>query len=180
MTAEASKLAHTTVRKEWEARYVSEYLLEKFPEATTMHRVPLGSIPDELKETHGPASATKWFRPNRPVADAIAVFGRRLFLIEGKIFDPNRAIGQLLFYSRLLQATPELKDYRDFTVIMQLVTARAPPWASRADLFPEVQIVVYQPAWIQDYYEHLQTYWTAEKRQGRITRKQVLTSLGYG
>ena len=159
---------------------MSEYLLEKFPQAVTMHRVPLGAIPDELKEIHGPAAAVKWFRPSRPVADAIALFGRRLFLIEGKIFDPNRAIGQLLFYSRLIPSTPELKDYKDFTIIMQLVTARAPPWASRADLFPEIQIIEYQPAWIQEYYEHLQSYWTAEKRQGRIQRKDVLKSLGFG
>lgn len=175
-----SKLVHTTVRKEWEARFVSEYLAEKFPDVITMHRVPLGDIPQALKDEHGDIKAAKWFRPSRPIADAIAIADQVLVLIEGKIFDPNRALGQLLFYNRLIGYTPELSQYKDLPRILQLVTARTPPWASHAEAFPDIQIVEYQPTWINEYYAQLQGYWTKEARQGRQARKDVLKSLGYG
>jgi len=172
-------LVHTTVRVEWEARYVSQYLADKYPTAIVMHRVPMGDIPEELKQAVGAIAATQWFRPSRPVADAIAITPTHLVLIEGKIFDPNRAIGQLLFYSRLIDFTPELAPYKDLPRIYQVVTAREPPWASHAQEFTDVQIIVYAPDWIQDYYEHLQGYWTKTTRAARETRKQTLTALGF-
>jgi len=172
-------LVHTTVRTEWEARYVSQYLADTYPNATVMHRVPMGDIPDTVKQTVGAVAATQWFRPSRPVADAIAITPTTLVLIEGKIFDPNRAIGQLLFYSRLIDYTPELQPYASLSRAYQVVTAREPPWATHAHAFQDVQIVVYAPAWIQDYYTHLQSYWTKSTRAARETRKQTLTALGF-
>ncbi len=172
-------MVHTKVRQEWEARYVSQYLVDKFPDRLTMHRVPLGEIPQVLQDALGPPTAKKWFRPSRPVADAIAITPDALILIEGKIFDPNRGIGQLYFYERLIGFTPELQRYKDLPVRLRLVTARLPPWASHAEAFPEIEIEEYQPEWIEEYYKHLQSYWTGENRQMRQIKKEKLIELGF-
>jgi len=158
---------------------VSQYLADFYPAATVMHRVPMGDIPADLKAAVGDQAAFQWFRPSRPVADAIAITPTTLILIEGKIFNPNQAIGQLLFYSRLIDFTPELRPYVSLPRVYQVVTAREPPWATHAQEFTDVQIVVYAPDWIQDYYNHLQSYWTKNARAARTTRKQTLTALGF-
>jgi hypothetical protein len=172
-------LVHTTTRKSWEERFVSEYTLEKFPRNVIMLRCPLGEIPTEMQETHGTARAARWFRPARPVCDAIVIDGTRLVLIEGKIFNVRDGIGALLTYRPLVPYTPELEKYKRMAVVLRLVTARPPQWAIRSAEFNAVEIDVFQPPWIDDYYAHMEAYWTREHRLARQQRKEALKSLGY-
>lgn len=172
-------MVHTVVRKEWEAGFLSAYLVEKFPAATVMHRVPVGDIPPAITLDFGADAGARVFRPSRPVADAIVIQDKVLYLIEGKIWNINQAIGQALYYSRLIDYTPELTQYKDLQRVLQVVSARAPPWASSVHLFPEIEFVQYLTPDVKDYIEKTESYWTPTARADREQRKAQMRSLGW-
>ena len=172
-------MVHTVPRKSWEERFVSDYTLLNYPDDTIMLRVPIGPLPEKMVAEDGPVKAARWFRPSRPVADAIVLTKEKIVMIEGKVFMVRDGIGALLTYAPLVHHTPELLQHAGKPVELVLVTARPPQWAIMAAEHTNVRIDVYQPAWIDEYYEHMQSYWTKERRAGRQHRKEVLQALGY-
>jgi hypothetical protein len=172
-------LVQTVVRKEWEAGFLSDYLVKTFPSAIVMHRVPVGDIPPAITLDFGVAVGSRIFRPSRPVADAIVIQDQVLYLIEGKIWDINTAIGQIIFYSRQLDYTPELSQYKDLPRRMQVVSARAPPWASGVHLFPEIEFIQHMTSDVKPYLEKKESYWTPAARADRQTRKDQMTAMGW-
>jgi hypothetical protein len=155
-------------------------VLQAFPNDEIKLRVPIGPIPDKMIDENGLQKAARLVRPSRPVADAIVVTPDSLVMIEGKITRVREGIGALLTYAPLIPYTPELQQYRSRPLILRLLTANPPQWAIMAAEHTNVQIKVYLPSWLEDYYNHLQSYWTSDVRAAREQRKQVLTSLGYG
>lgn len=158
---------------------MSEYLLETFPAAITMYRVPLGGIPSVITMDFGPVLGAKVYRPSRPVCDAIVIQDRVLHLIEGKIWNINHAIGQVLYYSRLIDDTPEIAQYKDLPRMIHVVSARAPPLSSSVHLFPEIDFVQFLKPWVAEYLQHLESYWSHDVRASRQKRKEALIALGY-
>ena len=172
-------MVHTVVRKEWEVGFLAAYLVAKFPAAVVIHRVPMGDIPPPITLDLGPAAGAKTFRPSRPVADAIVIQDQVLYLIEGKIWDINRAIGQALYYSRLIDTTAELKQYRDLPRVLQVVSARAPPWASSTHLFPGIDFVQWTTPDVGPYLAKMESYWSPVARAGRQQRREKMQAMGW-
>jgi len=158
---------------------VSEYVLSTYPTDTHMLRVPIGPIPSEVTKEYGTWKGTRAFRPYRLEADAMVVTPKKLILIEGKVFRIRDGIGALATYRPLVPLTPELKVYLDRPLVCQLVTANPPRWLDQVAQVHDIEIVVFEPPWIADYVEHMNKYWTAEHRYGRLKRKQVLENLGF-
>lgn len=169
----------TKIRENWEQRYVSDYVLEKYPHATHKFRCPLGSVPEMWIREMGLGKAIKTYRPYRPECDAAVITADEIVLIEGKLFKVMDGLSKLPIYRSLIAETPEFDEYKTLPVKAVLVTPKEPGWSKRVAEENNVIIDIYIPDWIRDYYEQQEKYWTAEERFKRIKRKGVLEGLGY-
>jgi len=169
----------TKLRREIEPRWVSEYVAANYKDFPVRFRVPLGAIPKGLAEEMGEAKALAFFRPWRPEVDAIVILPRHLILIEGKIFKVMDGLSKLPIYKSLVPLTPELAEYRDFPVIMQLLCVRPLPWVEQAAAQNDVKIVPWAPDWLIKIWEERDKYWTREEVLKREDRKKTLKALGY-
>jgi len=170
---------HTKVREEHEARYVSEYILEKFPERTYKLRAPLGGPPPEWVQEMGEEKALRTYRPYRPEVDAIVIEEDRLILIEGKILKVMDGISKLPVYRFLVPVTPELAEYHELEIEARLVTPHPPFWAEQYAKHADIIVDIWEPEWIQEYHKRMDRYWTKEARAERAKRKEVLKGLGF-
>jgi hypothetical protein len=169
----------TKVRENWEERYVSDYVLTFYPNDLAKFRCPLGSVPGQWIQEMGLGKAIKAYRPYRPEVDALVVTADELVAIEGKIFKVMDGIAKLPIYRSLIYDTPELSEYRSLPVQAVLVTPKDPGWSRKIADESKVKVHVWAPAWIQEYYEKQESYWTQDERFKRIRRKQVLEDLGF-
>lgn len=107
------------------------------------------------------------------------IWKKHLFLIEGKIERLREGIGVLVMYLPLVPRTPELAQYKDYQIHMQLVTPAAAGVYVISAQYYGVEIVQFKPAWIADYWQFRNDRYTAEHRHARQERKTVLENLGY-
>lgn len=166
-------------RENWEQRYVSEYVLEFYPDSIAKYRCPLGAIPATWVEMMGIGKAAKTYRPYRPECDAAVITADEIILIEGKIMKVLDGLAKLPIYKWLIPKTPEFLEYKSLPVIALLVTPKEPQWEAEVAEHLGVEVDVFVPEWIEDYYSRQERYWTAEERAKREKRSRVLSELGY-
>lgn len=169
----------TKLRENWEQRYVSEYVLETYPQDTHKFRCPLGTVPEMWINEMGLGKALKVYRPYRPECDAAVITADAIVLIEGKLFKVMDGLSKLPIYRSLIKETPEFFEYKTLPVQAVLVTPKEPGWSARIAKENDIRVEIYRPAWIEEYYANQEKYWTAEERLKRLKRKRVLEGLEY-
>lgn len=169
---------HTKIREDNEARYVSEYVLEKFPRCSQKIRCPLGGAPEMWIKEMGFSKALRTYRPYRPEVDAVVIDKDKIILIEGKILKVMDGISKLPVYRFLVRETPELDIYRTKKIEARLVTPHPPGWCERVAKEFDVTIDLFEPDWIKDYRQKQEKYWTTEERVERHKRRETLKGLG--
>lgn len=167
------------IRADYEARYVSEFVLEKYPNATKKLRCPLGTAPESFIKEFGLRKALNVYRPSRPEVDACVIEGDHIVLIEGKIMKVLDGISKLIVYRDLVQETPELVAYKTLRVDAVLVTPKPPGWTRTVAEKNNISIEIFLPEWLDEYYKKQESYWTSEERLRREERKQNLKRLQY-
>jgi len=170
---------YTRVRRDIEPRWVSEYVVAKFPRAPVKFRCPLGPIPRELTEIYGKEKAIRVYRPYRPEVDALVMARDRLVLIEAKIFKYMDGLSKLPVYKALIPDAPELRPWVGWRVDMQLLVPRRLDWVVAAGKRMGVEILDWAPDWVLKIWEERDKYWTREAVAKREARKAVLRRLGY-
>lgn len=105
----------------WEDNMLSEYLAIHHPAARVMTRVRLGSVPAALLPEGADAILQKVYGNIRLWADAVAIYPERLILIEAKIKPKPGVISTMEIYARYVKDTPELKEYLDRPMELELV-----------------------------------------------------------
>lgn len=138
-----------------EMRMVSDYLAEFFPRAYTLTRVRLGSIPATELYPLLNEHEVRMMSVFRRWADAIAITGDAIYLIEGAIRPHPGYISQLLLYRRLLDHTPEVAQYMPRRVIMQLVYAIEDPVVVVMAREAGIEPVYFRPSYIESYIKQL-------------------------
>ena len=169
----------TKVRTEWETRYVSDYVLSKFPNDIVQYRCPLGRVPESMIKELGLSKAIGMYRPYRPEVDALVITANDITIIEGKIFKVMDGLSKLPVYRSLVKETPELDLYKKFPIRAILVTPKQPVWSAPFVREQGIEIDIFLPAWLDEYYKSQEQYWTAEERMKRLERKEVLKGLGF-
>lgn len=169
----------TKMRTEHEARYVSEYVLQTFPDDIHQFRCPLGRVPESLIKELGLGKAIGMYRPYRPECDALVITNTHVVLIEGKIFKVMDGLSKLPVYRSLVAETPELDLYKKFPTRAILVTPKQPVWSAPFVQEQGIEIDIFLPDWLEEYYKSQEQYWTAEERMKRLGRKEVLKGLGF-
>jgi len=154
-------------RKERERRYISEFMLHKWPEGDWQLNVELGPIPQEYVNRLGIGKAAALFRPTRPRVDAVKWTDKAYYLIEAKIRDIKAGIGDLSYYGNMIKETLDLPFYDGQPVIKLLVVPWMIEWIMSAARAAEVQVEVFMQDWIAEYVRERQHYFTPEYREKR-------------
>jgi len=165
-------------RKDRERRYISEYCLEHFPQGNFQLNVSLGPIPEEIVELHGLARGAAFYRSARRRVDATAWTREAFYLVEAKIRDPLEGLGRLQTYRDLAPLTPDLLGYERQPFVARLVVPFSLPWIIEAAKRARLELVVWKPAWIDDYVRDRQLYHTAEYRRAREDNRRMRELLG--
>lgn len=165
-------------RKERERRYITEYMMSKYPDGQFQLNVELGQIPQDYIDRYGLNKAAAIFRPTRPRVDAIAWLPNAYLLIEAKVRDIKIGIGDLLFYRLLIPKTPDLPFYDGQPVKCLLVVPWSIDWVKAAAEASDVEIVVFKPDWIDEYVKERQHYFTAEYQAARSEKLRLREILG--
>ena len=161
-----------------ETRLISEYAAAKFPGLRLALGMPLGPAIDmgPARLTHGQALAAS--RPWRPEVDALVWRDGVLLLIEAKIANYVDGLAKLPLYRSLVPTTPELAEWAGWEVRMRLVVPRAKAWVEQMAEAAGVEIDLFEPAWITEYYDYRDRYWTREYRTRREEILQLRRELG--
>jgi len=165
-------------RKERERRFISEYMLQAFPEGGYQLNVELGPIPQEYVDRLGLGKAAALFRPTRPRVDAVRWQPDKYILIEAKIRDIKAGIGDLSYYKGMARRTPDLPFYDGQPIVCQLVVPWMIDWIKVAAEEAEVEVVVFWAEWIAEYVKERQHYFTAEYREARAQKMKLREILG--
>lgn len=161
-----------------ETRALAEYLLKNYSSFPTISKQPLGKIPYDLVESEGIKRAMGLMRPYRPEVDGIVILPRYLLLIEFKVKAVIDGLAKLPMYKSLVPYTPELKDYQDREILMQLVVGWTNPNLEIMAHSAGVSVKVYCPLWLSHHVDEYHKYWTAEYRQARDEKLKMRELLG--
>lgn len=131
-----------------ERRYIAEYVLKTYPDALArLFNVRLGTVAPEHRASV-PNQPAAFFKVTLPYADSVVVTEDEIHLIEAKVYEPEKGIGQLRRYARLIPTTDDLKIWGSRPVRTILVT-----WRSTFPLVEDanangVHMVIYLPNWL--------------------------------
>jgi len=165
-------------RKERERRYISEYMIQAWPDCGYQLNVELGPIPQEYVDRFGLGKAAAIFRPTRPRVDAVKWTDDKYYIIEAKIRDIKAGIGDLSYYKGMVKQTPDLPFYDKQEIVCRLVVPWMIEWIRSAADAAGVEVVVFWSEWIADYVRERQHYFTAEYRAERAERMRLREILG--
>ena len=165
-------------RKERERRFISEYMMQAWPEGGWQLNVELGPIPQEYVDRYGLGKAAAMFRPTRPRVDAVKWTPDKYYIIEAKIRDIKAGIGDLSYNGGMAERSPDLPYYDGQPIIRRLIVPWMIEWIRVAADAAQVEVVVFWAEWIADYIRERQHYFTAEYRDQRAEIMRLREILG--
>jgi len=132
-------------------RMVVEYVWRRFPGRRFATRVRLGKAPPFVVEGLTEEQLTGLFKPTWVHADAVVWDPPVLWVVEAKVDDETRAIGQLKYYLQLVPETPdliteEIKEVRGLIVFARRIP-RVIEFARREGL----EVDVFLPPWLEEF-----------------------------
>jgi hypothetical protein len=150
-----------------ETRLVAEYLKERYGNFQHIAKQPLGLVSEELLKTEGYEKGLRMQRPNRPEVDAVVIHPKWLIIIEAKVWHIVDGAAKLPFYKSLVPFTPELKQYLNREILMELVVPWTNPNLEIMCRDHDIRLQVYHPDWINEVVTRVQLYGTREYRLAR-------------
>lgn len=159
--------------RQTEVRMVAEYVASEYKAFTHMLAVPLGRLPADVVKDVGYTRAIAFMRPYRLEVDAIVVLPRYLVLIEAKVFKTIDGLAKLPLYKSLVPFTPELQQYKDREVLMELVVGWTNPNLEIMARDAGVRLRVYAPDWLAQVVQDYHHYWTKEYRDARNQKLEL-------
>ena len=161
-----------------ETRLIGEYVAAMFPGRRVAMGVPLGPEIEGLPTRLTASGRLKVSRPWRPEADALVWLDDALLLIEAKVAEYVSGLAKLPLYRSLVPLTPELAEWASWEVRLRLVVPRAQNWVAAMAAAAGVEIVLYEPAWMVEYWAYRDRYWTAGYRREREGVLELRRQLG--
>ena len=160
-----------------ERRYIVEWAESRFPGYKKYYNVPLGPIPEALVKEVGFEMARRWYRRWRPYADCIIDLVDYAILAEAELLHPKNAIGDLLYYMKLVPKTPDLPVTNPANIKYYLVVPELLQYVKEQCEDLGIIVEVFTPDWLREYYEQWQKYYTPEGVLRRMERKRRLGRL---
>lgn len=133
-----------------------EWLQLKYPGAPTFYELRLGPTHKTLEGVTVSPQLANMLAVSNWYADAIVIAPPELLLIEAKVNPDPGAVGQVLFYQRLLSSTPKLADFSHLAVIPLLLFAENDDQVSPFCRSFGCRVEIYTPPWIAQYLVQVQ------------------------
>ena len=168
----------TRKTRQVETRMLAEYLKEVYAAQPRITKQPLGRVSEALMASNGYKRALGITRAFRPEVDAVVIFPRYLLLVEAKVWRVVDGLAKLPLYKSLVPFTPELEQYRNLEIIMELVVGWSNPNLEIMARAAGVTIKVYNPEWLAEIVDGMHNYWTKEYRQAREQRQTMRELFG--
>jgi hypothetical protein len=134
---------------------VAEYLRDTYPNEEVFMRLRLGSL--QTAGDHPGLSQEEVLALGvyRRWADAVVVTKSELVVVEVSIRSDTGDPSKLIVYGRLVPLTPELREYLDRRLVLELVVAVEDPVVSQLAHELGIRTKVYSPLWLPDYLAQL-------------------------
>lgn len=134
-----------------ERRFVREFVINEYPKRQWVRfNAPLGIVPEALQKQY-PDVPIKRFQKWRRYVDAVVMKEKQIILIEGKIHNIKRGVGDLEDYLQMLKLTPEFKDYMDREIVPTLVIPYEDPYTIARCDEKGFTVKIYLPNWLKEY-----------------------------
>lgn len=138
-----------------EMRLLAEWIARRPEGERIITRVRLGKIHPELNLEGLTSSDLKMLGLFRRWADALIIGPRTKTIVEAKIVSHPVAITQLALYAKLIDETPELEEFRHLETRKLLLCAVEDPALTSIAREQGVEVSVYTPSWLNDYFSSL-------------------------
>jgi len=138
-----------------ELRLTQEYIIERYPHAIHMTRVRLGALDQPRYQGRYAPEELRALGVLRRWADAIVITEKDMVLIETKIRPTPGVVSQLEVYGELVPHTPELHQYRDRRLRLELVFAIQDPVVTEYAEKRGIRVVHFCPEWVIEYLDEL-------------------------
>jgi len=148
-----------------EMQMVAEYLAKFYPKFPTRTRVRLGQVHPSILIADMTEEELAFSGVWRRWADALVITPQKLILIEAAILADAGDISKLALYKTLLPHTPELAEYTNRDIELQLVYAIEDPLIVMIAREAGIKPIFFQPDWIADYIKTL----TKNKQRATLT-----------
>lgn len=138
-------------RQRWEKRLLEEWIAAKYPQAQTMLNLRLGPTQKHLVNVEVTPQLEAMLRVSNWYADAVILLPNELLVIEAKVDPLPEAVGQTLFYSRLIYRTPGLESVNPALIVPVVLFGEDDSEVSTFARQLGCRVEIYTPAWIADY-----------------------------
>lgn len=141
----------TPQRQRWEKRLIEEWAPKKYPGADIRYNFRLGPTQRHLTNQIVTPQLEAMLRVANWYADAIIFLPHELLCIEAKVDPLPEAVGQVLFYSRLIYRTPGMSEVNPALIVPVVLFGEDDPEVSDFARQQGCRVEIYTPAWIADY-----------------------------
>lgn len=163
---------NTDFTKFGEMRMVSEYIERTYTNDIAFLRLRLGSmVPDGPRPGLTPQE-TAMLGVFRRWADAVVITPDELIVVEASLRSDTGDPSKLVIYGRLVPHTPELQEFRDRRLVLELVVAVEDPVVRQVAQELGIRCRVYEPKWLPQYLAQL------HRRERRPVQARGLTGDG--
>lgn len=115
------------------------------------YNLRLGPTPLRVYAAVLDAATEAMLRRSNRYADLVGVTDREIWVVESKVVAEPGAISQVLHYRDLIGTTPTLKPHMSKTIQPILLWAVDDPVIHATAVRQGIRVVVYTPAWVQQY-----------------------------
>jgi hypothetical protein len=138
-------------RKPWSTMLLREWAAKNYPGYQLLEQYRLGPTSATLVGVQVTPALENMLRVANWYADGVIYLPNETLLIESKMKPNPSAIGQALFYVRLLPSTPDYLSHPYSPVVPVVLFAEDSPAVTTFATGLGVRTVTYTPAWVVDY-----------------------------
>lgn len=145
-----------TGRRPWSTMLLREWAAKMYPGIPVLEQYRLGPTTATLVGVQVTPGLEAALRVNNWYADGVIYAPNETLLIEAKMKPNPSAVGQALFYLRLLPSTPE-HNQKPYAPIVPMVLFAEDDATVR--VFAQslaVRVATYTPSWVEDYLNQVQ------------------------
>lgn len=145
-----------TGRRAWSTELLREWALKRYPGRAYFENLRLGPTEAHVNGVAISAAFERMLRVENWYADMVIPLDDSLLVIEAKVKATPGAVGQVLFYQRLLMATPALQEHMVKPTLAVVLFAEDDTAVSNFARGMGVRVEIYTPMWIEDYLNQVQ------------------------
>jgi hypothetical protein len=126
---------------------LGEWIFEFHKDKPVMFNYPLGSYAID--------DGYRIYMSQAPRCDALLIEKDKITVVEAKVVDEHKGIGELLNYKRLVPKTMSLKQYWGLPIELILLRAREREDVTEAAINNDITPIVFCPKWCREYLDEL-------------------------